>query len=120
MITNKDRSWYSLALKIASESTCKSLHGCVIVKSGSVISLATNRFVNGHPVSQKYLKRDLHAEQRALIKATNVKGATLYSARLHPNPISIPCELCSFLIMESGISRVVAHDGQSLVKFSVM
>ncbi len=118
MITNRDEAWYALALKVAADSLCSDRHGCVIVRAGSVLSLATNRAVVSHPVSNRYLKQALHAEQRAILRAHDCEGATLYSARLHVNAISTPCAMCQTLIEEAGISRIVFHDGRKLVKIA--
>jgi deoxycytidylate deaminase len=118
-VTVKDERWFSLAVKIAGESLCTDKHGCVIVKNGRVMSLATNRLVISHPVNDKYLKRELHAEQRALMKGYNNEGATLYSARSHSNPISAPCVMCFSLIKDAGISKIVFDNGSGLVKLRV-
>ena len=118
-VTVKDQRWYTLALKIADESLCTDKHGCVIVKGGRVLSLATNRLVISHPINDKYLKRELHAEQRALMKGYNTDGSTLYSARSHKNPISTPCIMCFSLITDAGISKIVFDDGSRLVKLRV-
>jgi len=120
-VTLRDLAWYEVAYKIAEESLCKDQHGCVIVKGGSVLALAANRDVESHPVSAQYLKRAIHAEQRAISKVYHkvLEGATLYSARAHYNYKSSPCEMCSNLINESGISKVVFHDGFSLVKVKI-
>lgn len=119
MITNRDKTWFNLALKISADSDCSNKHGCVIVRSGTVLSVATNRIVISHPVSNRYLKQTLHAEQRAILRAADCKGATLYSARLHRNKLSAPCDMCSALIKEAGVYRIVYHDGQELVKIAV-
>lgn len=117
MITSKDLRWYKLAEQIASESLCHSRHGCVIVSGGSVISLAANRFSISHPMCKRYLKQSLHAEQRALLKAkTGAEGATLYSARLHRNPVSMPCAMCWALMIDAGIRKVIYNNGAEIVK----
>jgi deoxycytidylate deaminase len=119
-LTTKDHTWYTLALKLASESECKSRHGCVIVKSGKPVSVAVNRLVS-HPLGEQFNKRSIHAEQRALIKSnTPLHGATLYSARDHANHSSEPCEMCRELIQDSGIKYVVYwHSMEGLVKIRV-
>ena len=53
------------------------------------------------------LCRGLHAEMNALIQAANhgirVHGATLYST-------AFPCSLCAKMLINGGITRVVAQD----------
>jgi deoxycytidylate deaminase len=117
MISNTDKRWYNLAVRVAEESLCYDRHGCVIVKSGTLLSIATNR--NGsHPVSKKYLKRDIHAEQRAIQKTFSAVGATLYTARIHMfSPIGKPCGMCEELIIKAGIKRVIYCDGENLVEW---
>jgi len=117
-ITSKDRAWYALALKVASESMCADMHGCVLVRKGTVIALATNRDTT-HPASNIYLKDSLHAEQRAISKGVRTYQAKLYSARYHTNPQSAPCQMCDMMIADAGISRVIYHDGAKLVKVRV-
>ena len=117
-VTSKDKAWYALALKVAGESECVDMHGCVLVRKGTVIALATNRKTT-HPVSKNYLKDTLHAEQRAISKGVRTEQAKLYSARVHDNPQSAPCIMCLALIVASGISRVIYHDGATLVKVRV-
>lgn len=120
MISKSDIRWYNLALKIADESLSNSKHGVVIIKSGTVLSVSCNRYSESHPISKLYDKTSIHAEQRAISKMRgNCFGCTLYSARLHSNPISEPCEMCERLIFNAGIKRVVFHDGNQLTNYIV-
>lgn len=115
MVTQKDIRWYNLAMRVAADGDyIRDLHGCVIVRSGSVLSLGTNRSAISHPVSQRFLKCSLHAEQRALIRCTDPVGAILYSARLHKNPSSKPCDMCYALLIDAGVGSVVFHNGVEL------
>lgn len=117
--TNSDISRYLLARKIAQDSSAPDRHGCVIIRSGTVLSVATNRRVISHPVSFKWFKQDIHAEQRALLRVKNPSGATLYSARDHRNLCSIPCNMCWTLLENAGISWVVFHDGIEIRKVKI-
>lgn len=118
-ITNRDISWYALAVKVANTSDSYDRHGCVLVKNGCVLGKATNRRVISHPVSNKFFKRDIHAEQRVILRVKHPKGSTLYSARDHKNPSSYPCNMCEILIKYAGIKWVVFHNGTTLEKVRV-
>jgi dCMP deaminase len=54
------------------------------------------------------LCRGLHAEQNAIIQAakhgTNIDGATLYCT-------TMPCIICSKMIINAGIRRIVYEEG---------
>lgn len=96
------RKWLNLALKIAPQGKhhCHRL-GAVVVRSGQVISKATN-------ISRPYGKENggRHAEARALRPHMNCNGATLYVAR-EGGSMSRPCEDCWEKIRTSGIRKVV-------------
>lgn len=123
-ISKSDERWFDLAMKTADFSECQFKHGAVIVIKNKPISLGRNvphsRNIQKLLVRAKYnqsaherRKRSdqIHAEVMAILKArTDVKGATLYSARRRPKGLpgdSCPCESCSQIIAESGISNVV-------------
>lgn len=117
MVTNSDLRWYNLAMKIAADGLyIRDLHGAVIVRAGSVLSVGTNRSAISHPVSNLYLKCSLHAEQRALLRCADPAGAILYSARLHKNLCSKPCNMCYALVMLRGARAIVYHNGEELVR----
>jgi deoxycytidylate deaminase len=88
-------------------------HGAVIVKGGSVISVGINKSRN-HPtiVSSEHIKThcSVHAEVDAMRKVKNLKGATIYVARVNrrgQDRMSRPCDSCSRAIRESGIRKVI-------------
>lgn len=123
LITSRDRRLYDVAVRVAKDSDCDDRHGAVIALGPNIYVVATNRRV-GHPTSHRWLKRTLHAEQRAVLRLHGEKyrgGAfTLYSARDHESPTSAPCRMCKSLLRESGLIRhCVYHDGQMLLKVSV-
>lgn len=120
MVSQKDIGYYKQALRLAITSTCSDRHGSVIVKNGSVLSLATNRNCS-NPVSKSFKKQTIHAEQRAIAcSRSDLTGSTLYSARYHRNGISTPCIMCMELIKLAGIRSVVYCNGiQSLLKFCI-
>lgn len=88
-------------------------HGAVIVKGGRVISVGINKNRN-HPtvVSSEHIKThcSVHAEVDAIRKVKNVKGATIYVARVNKNGqdrLSRPCDRCHKAIQEAGIRKVI-------------
>jgi tRNA(Arg) A34 adenosine deaminase TadA len=119
MITNREIAWYNLAVKIAADSNAYDRHGCVLVRSGTVLGVATNRRVISHPISQQFNKRDIHAEQRLLSRVNDASGTTLYSARDHKNPTSFPCIMCCGLLLNANVKWVVFHNGNTLEKMRV-
>lgn len=117
--TARERRLYDLTLKIARDSDCSDRHGSLVVKGRRIIAVATNRLVT-HPISEKWLKSTVHAEQRALIRAgSKAKRATIYCARDHANLISMPCTMCFSLLQEAGVSRVVFYYQDKLVAYNV-
>ena len=110
MISEKDRAHLNRAIKIAYTSTERQRHGCVIVKGGRVISVGVNTFRN-HPlfVSDPNRNSSYHAEINAM-RGVEVKGATVYVARISRNDspvLSAPCIFCMHSIMKAGAKRIV-------------
>ncbi len=119
-ISQRDTTLYQLALRIAEDSDCNDKHGAVIMRGGAVLAIASNRFI-GNPTSARWLKKTVHAEQRAILRlGKQCAGATLYSARLHGyNHQSAPCGMCHFLLVEAGIASIVYHTGAELIKVRI-
>ena len=110
MISARDRAHLNRAIKIAYTSTERQRHGCVIVKGGRVISVGVNTFRN-HPlfVSEPSKNSSYHAEINAM-RGVEVKGATVYVARISRNgsaAMSAPCIYCMHAIMKAGAKRIV-------------
>ncbi len=110
---------------VASRSTClRRQVGAVIVKEKKILATGYNGAPSGlaHcldvgclrdklkiPSGQRHeLCRGLHAEQNAIIQAAyhgvSIKGATLYCTNL-------PCIICTKMIINAGIKRVVYEKG---------
>ena len=114
MLSNRDKSFLSVARYFAKKSNAKNTHGAVVVKSGRVLGTGWNKNRN-HPtiVSPEHIKSDCsyHAEEVAIREAgDDLKGAILYVARVNKHGEdrnSKPCPKCRRLINESGIKRVV-------------
>ena len=80
--------------------------GAAIFKGAAVISLGCN-LAKTHPQSPDCYST--HAEFSAILKGKDVRGASLFVARLtRTNKVSCakPCESCQQLIEKAGISRV--------------
>lgn len=127
MLSKTDLRWYEVATHVASEQGTAYRHCALIVKSGRVLAIATNKYGSSRFSRKLYNNghtNSLHAELRAIIKAgaSNVIGATLYSARHSTKKacaISKPCRVCAALIEDSGIKTIVYSDGNQIIKESV-
>jgi len=88
-------------------------HCAVIVMGGRVLATGVNKERN-HPmiVSSEHIKThcSVHAEIDALKKAGDVRGATIYVARVNKTGQernSRPCKYCYSDIKKSGIKKIV-------------
>ena len=114
-----------IARLVVSRSTClRRQVGAVIVKDKKILATGYNGAPSGlahcsdvgclrdtlHiPSGERHeLCRGLHAEQNAIIQAANygisINGATLYCTNL-------PCIICTKMLINAGISRVVYERG---------
>lgn len=114
MVSNKDRSYLSVARYFATKSEAKRTHGAVVVRGGSVLGTGYNRNRNNpNFVSPEHVKTECsyHAEESAIKDAGHdVKGAIIYVARVNKNGEdrdSKPCPRCLTLIQQSGIKRII-------------
>ncbi len=110
---------------VAKRSTCVRREvGAVLVKDKKILATGYNgapsrlehcldigclRERQGIPSGERHeLCRGLHAEQNAIIQAAyhgvQIQGATLYCT-------NHPCMICSKMIINAGIQRVVYKDG---------
>lgn len=88
------------ALGVASTSTCRHKHGCVVVKHGRVIGYGVNRTKND-PKYVDWRHSSVHAEIAALKRANFPKRATIYVARINnlgQPRLSKPCANCQEVI----------------------
>jgi pyrimidine deaminase RibD-like protein len=89
--------WYKIALKESAKSKrAKYKMAAAIIKSGRVLSVATNGPRTGR-----------HAEVRAISKDVNFAGAIMYIARHGGEEMSRPCRACFMLIKSAGIKKIV-------------
>ncbi len=114
-----------IARLVARRSTClRRQVGAVLVKEKNILATGYNGTPSGitHcaevgclreklrvPSGERHeLCRGLHAEQNAIIQAAkhgvNIAGATLYSTHS-------PCVICSKMIINAGISRIIYLEG---------
>lgn len=112
-LSKRDESYLSVASYLASTSSSRMKHGAIIVKNGRVLGTGINKNRN-HPtiVSSEHIKShcSVHAEIDALKKAKNVKGATIYIARVNKrgqDRLSRPCDQCYNEIVKSGIKKII-------------
>ncbi len=120
-----DEYFMAIADLAATRSTClRRQVGAVIVKDKRILSTGYNGAPRGLPhcldigcLREKLkipsgerheLCRAIHAEQNAVVQAAtsgvNIDGGTIYTT-------TFPCSLCSKIIINAGIVRIVCRDG---------
>ncbi len=120
-----DEYFMAIADLAATRSTClRRQVGAVIVKEKRILSTGYNGAPRGlaHcldigclreqlkiPSGERHeLCRAIHAEQNAVVQAAtsgvNIDGSTIYTT-------TFPCSLCSKIIINAGIVRIVCRDG---------
>ncbi len=112
-VSKRDQAYLSIASYLASQSECRMKHGAVIVRGGRVLSTGVNKERN-HPmiVSSEHIKThcSVHAEVDAIKRAGDVRGATIYVARVNrrgQERNSRPCWRCYEEIKQSGIKKII-------------
>lgn len=128
---SKDEYYIRIARDVAQRSTClRRKYGAVLVKDDVIISTGYNGSARGEenccdngecwreahniPHGEQYEKcKAVHAEMNAVINAkSDTHGATLYLAGFEngkPLRNVTPCELCSRVIKNAGIKKIVTH-----------
>ena len=129
--------YLGIAAAVAARSTCiRRQYGAVIVKNDTIVSTGYNgtarglvnccdlnecyREAHNIPHGQQYEKcKAVHAEANAIINASREEmcGAILFLAGFEngermKNPM--PCEMCSRMITNSGIRRVISCEDDTL------
>ncbi|MBN1295905.1 cytidine/deoxycytidylate deaminase family protein [bacterium] len=121
-----DEYFMEIVFLIARRSTCLRRHvGAVIVKDNQILATGYNGVPTGIPhcedqggclreilhvpSGQRHeLCRGLHAEQNAIIQAavhgSSIRGGTLYCT-------TMPCIVCTKMIINAGIKKVVYAEG---------
>lgn len=134
---SKVKYYLDIAAVVAARSTCiRRQYGAVIVKNDTIVSTGYNgtarglvnccdlnecyREAHNIPHGQQYEKcKAVHAEANAIINASREEmcGAILFLAGFEngermKNPT--PCEMCSRMITNSGIRRVISCEDDTL------
>ena len=134
---SKVKYYLDIAAAVAARSTCiRRQYGAVIVKNDIIVSTGYNgtarglinccdlnecyREAHNIPHGQQYEKcKAVHAEANAIINASREEmcGAILFLAGFDngermKNPT--PCEMCSRMITNSGIRRVISCEDDTL------
>lgn len=100
------------AATIASVGNGRSRHGAVIIKGGSVLNVGINRSRTGDTwiTDRPRNTCSIHAEIAAMRACGDVRGATLYVARVNKRDglrPSAPCQNCRREIELRGLKKVV-------------
>lgn len=115
-LSRSQRSFLNLAMRAAESSDCHQRHGAIVVRSGSVLSIGTNKWRNDISTAgilhDEGRSRDIsiHAEVDALSRVANPRGATIYIARVNRTGkarLSKPCINCAKALKEAGVSKIV-------------
>ena len=136
MRPSKNKYYLDIAAEVAKRSTClRRQYGAVIVKNDEIIATGYNGAARGEKnccdiynecprASKPHNSGDysdcpaVHAEQNAIISAArkDTIGATLYLAGWDDGERitdATPCPICSRLIKNAGIRRVVSSENSS-------
>ena len=132
----KDAYYLSIAAEVSKRSTClRRQYGAVIVKNDEIVATGYNgaprgdpnccdegacwRERNNIPHGEQYEKCvAVHAEANAIISASRneMLGSTLYLSGFEGFGCPIdgpePCVMCSRLIKNAGIARVITNRGE--------
>lgn len=110
MITAYEQRWLDSAVNLTSLAKHEQWRvGALLVKGGRVLSMGVNRYRN-HPSKVGIEGVSYHAEEVALKRAGDARGATIYVARVTRSGImglARPCERCQELLAEHGVHTAV-------------
>jgi tRNA(Arg) A34 adenosine deaminase TadA len=112
-VSKQDQRFLDVAIAVAATSDCVQKHGCIIVRHGSIFATGVNKNRNNPLVAPEHAT--FHAEHDAIrkLRGQDMKGATIYVARLsklHIPALSRPCDFCYGKIRLTGINRIVHTD----------
>lgn len=111
-----DEYFMSIALQVASRSTCDRKHvGAVIVRDRMILATGYNGSIRGiahcddegHLMEDGHCVRTVHAEANAIVQAAR-NGVRLEGADIYVT--ASPCFGCFKLIANSGIRRIAFHE----------
>lgn len=114
-ISKTDASFLAATCKFALTSTYRFRIAALLVKSGRVLGGDVNlpKITPSTPPNRV----STHAEIRVIKNTRNIRGATLYVARLRSQDIPAlarPCSWCMQEILDAGISRVVFTTNENI------
>ena len=133
---SKQAYYLSIAAEVAKRSTClRRQYGAVIVKNDEIVATGYNgaprgdenccdvgscwRERHGIPHGEQYEKCvAVHAEANAIISASRneMLGSTIYLSGFegfdHPIENPTPCVMCTRLIKNAGIDKVINQQGE--------
>lgn len=138
--TSKDEYYLNIADTVLQRSTClRRKYGAIIVKDDEILSTGYNGAPRGRkncsdmgictreemhiPSGERYeLCRSVHAEQNAIISCSrrDMLGSTLYLVGRDAKTNEVlenatPCSLCRRFIINAGIDKVVAKNGEDKI-----
>jgi dCMP deaminase len=141
---SKEEYYLSIAREVAKRGTClRRNFGAVIVNNDQIVSTGYSGAPRGSPNcidlercpreemdiprGERYeLCRSVHAEMNAVIHAprTQMVGSTLYLAGINMADgqmlkDTIPCKLCTRVIINAGIGTVISLDGDRIMRYDV-
>lgn len=103
---------YAIKIAEANDAYPKWRFGAIITKGGSLRSVGLNKLHTKASIASDEHLEDLstHAEEDALRRCGNPKGATIYVARVGRNgkpALAKPCEHCEPMLRNAGVKRVI-------------
>jgi len=116
LLSNKDKKYLDLAMRVSNQSECHQRHGAVLVKGANVINVACNKN-KFSSFAARFRKEDphharVHAELGAIlnIARTHTEGATVYVVRINKEQyykLSKPCTMCEAALRWVGVKKVI-------------
>lgn len=112
-LSNKQRSFLDLAVKVAEASEVTHRHGAVVVKAGKPVSLGINKWRNRELLNTMVGYNPhltVHAEVDALSRVADARGATVFVARVgkaNEEKFSRPCDNCTKALIAAGVKAVI-------------
>lgn len=108
-LSSKDARWLRRALTLAASSTHRQPMAAVAVSGGRSLVESTNRRRNS-PLNVDWQECSFHAEQNLLRLRPELRGTTVYVARLTgagAPALARPCRRCHTALTEAGVRRTV-------------
>lgn len=125
-LSRKQKSFLSLAAKVAESGNMSYKHGAVIVKGGRVVSVGINKWRISPEMASKEKEYNpnmtYHAEADAISRVSgDLSGAVIFVARINKKGLwsfSRPCNRCMKLINSAGIKKIIYTTGRENYELS--